>query len=60
MVYFSRGTHVDATWHSGPCGSATWAHAAPTPRCDTCIFIFNRNYRGVIVHIVFRLSEEIY
>ena len=22
---FSRGTHVDAAWHSGPRGSATWA-----------------------------------
>ena len=29
---FSRGSHVDATWHSGPRGSATWAHAAPTRR----------------------------
>ena len=25
---FSRGSHVDATWHSGPRGSATRAHAA--------------------------------
>ena len=27
----ARG-HVDATWHSGPRGSATRAHAAPTRR----------------------------
>ena len=25
-----RGSYVDATWHSGLCGSATRAHAAPT------------------------------
>ena len=54
---FSCGTHVDATWHSGPRGSATRAHAAPTRRCDT-LFIFT--YILVIVHIVFRLSEENY
>ena len=30
------GSHVDATWHSGPRGSATRAHAAPT----RCIHIF--------------------
>ena len=24
------GSHVDATWHSGPRGSATRAHVAPT------------------------------
>ena len=28
----SRGSHVDAMWHLGPHGSATWAHAAPTRR----------------------------
>ena len=28
----SRGTHVDATWHIGPRGSATRDHAAPTRR----------------------------
>ena len=27
-----RGSHVDATWHSGPRGSATRAHVAPTRR----------------------------
>ena len=26
-VLTARG-HVDATWHAGPCGSATRAHAA--------------------------------
>ena len=30
------GTHVDATWHSGPRGSSTQAHAAPTRRDVTC------------------------
>ena len=29
---FAQG-HVDATWHSGPRGSATRTHAAPT-QCD--------------------------
>ena len=48
---------MDATWHARPCGSATRAHAAPTRRCDT-LFIFT--YILVIVHIVFRLSEENY
>ena len=38
---FLRGSHVDATWHSGPRGSATRAHVTPTGR----IIIF-------IIHIV--------
>ena len=38
-TWMQRGTqgHVDATWHSGPRGSATRAHAAPTRRY---IYIF--------------------
>ena len=27
MDNYSRGSHVDATWHSRPCGSTTRAHA---------------------------------
>ena len=37
-VYILRGPHVDATWHSGPRGSATRAHAEPTRRIYTYIF----------------------
>ena len=29
---FSRGSHVNATWHSRPRGNAMRAHAAPTRR----------------------------
>ena len=46
---------MDATWHSGPRGSATRAHAAPTRRgCD--IFIFIVSIR-LIVHISIPYSE---
>ena len=33
-VYYFAQVHVDATWHSGPRGSATRAHAAPTRQGD--------------------------
>ena len=33
---------MDATWHSGPRGSATRAHAA---RCNRCIIHIYRKYR---------------
>ena len=32
MFWFARRTRVDATWLSGPCGSATRTRAAPTWR----------------------------
>ena len=32
MFWFARGTCVDATWHSGPRGSATRTRAVPTWR----------------------------
>ena len=38
---FSRRTHVDATWHARPCGSATQAHAVPTWRNVTLIYIYH-------------------
>ena len=38
MFIFLRGTHVDATWHSGPRGNATRAHTAPTRRVIYIIF----------------------
>ena len=44
---FLRGTHVDATWHSRPYGSATRAHAAPMRHI---LFIFIINI-WAIVHI---------
>ena len=47
-----RGSHVDATWHSGPRGSATRAHAAPTRR--THIFIIYRVYIMDIQPSVYR------
>ena len=50
--------HVDATWHSGPRGSAMWAHEAPTRR-DVTLIIFiiyigystykSSDYRKVII-----------
>ena len=44
-LLFARG-HVDATWHLGPRGIATRAHAAPTQRgCDVHIYIYH-NYKG--------------
>ena len=48
-----RGTqaHLDATWHSGPRGSATGAHAAPMRHEVTgLLFIFIVNI-WFIVHI---------
>ena len=42
-VYYFARVHVDATWHSGPHGSATRAHAAPTWRLSgkvTCAIIY--------------------
>ena len=56
-VLFLRRTHVDATWHSGPHGSATRAHAAPTRRgCDVHIYIY-RKYKGYSTykHSVFEI-----
>ena len=41
--FFSRGSHVDATWHSGSRGSATQAHTTPTRRIHTLI-LFNIFY----------------
>ena len=38
-IYISRGPHVDATWHSRPCGSTTRAHAAPTRAHAAYIYI---------------------
>ena len=32
---------MDATWHSGPRGSVTRAHAAPTRRDVTLIYIYH-------------------
>ena len=55
-VLFSRGTYVDATWHLGPRGSATGAHAAPTRHDVTYIFIFIVII-WVIVHISIQYSE---
>ena len=53
----SRGSHVDATWHSGPCGSAMRAHAAPTWRESIFCILFILHLVVSIVHITFRLSE---
>ena len=39
-VLNSRGTHVDATWHSRPRGSAMRAHAAPARRDVMHIYIY--------------------
>ena len=47
--YFSRGSHVDATSHSGSRGSTTRAHTAPTRR----IIIF-------IIHIVHSLYKWVF
>ena len=53
---FSRGTHVDATWHARPRGSATQAHAAPTRReCD--VYIIYILLLRVIVRINIPYSE---
>ena len=38
-VYFFTWVHVDATWHSGPRGSATRAHAVPTRQGDVCYYL---------------------
>ena len=40
MGLFLRGTHVDATWHARPRGSATRAHAAPTQHDVTCAYLY--------------------
>ena len=45
---FSCGTHVDATWHSEPYGSATWERLCGAD--VTCIFIFIVIIR-VTIHI---------
>ena len=44
---------MDATWHSGPRGSATQAHAAPTRGIDifSIIYIVYNGYSA------FRISE---
>ena len=57
-MVFSRGTHVDATWHARPRGSTTRARAAPPRRDVTCaLFIYIANI-GVIVHISLRIIEN--
>ena len=48
-----RGSHVDATWHLRPRGSATRAHAAPTRHIQ--IFIFYIAY--ITVNSAFRILE---
>ena len=50
-LIFAPG-HVDATWHSGPRGSATRAHASAyvAHMWHMCIIYIYRKYR-VIVHI---------
>ena len=53
MFIFSRRTHVDAMWHSGPRGSATRAHAAPTRRIVYIMFAYFI-YNG---YSAFRISE---
>ena len=50
---FLRRSHVDATWHSGPHGSATRAHAAPMRR----IYIFIITYIIYNGYSAFRISE---
>ena len=52
-VLFSRGTHVDATWHSGPRGSATGRLRGADV---TSIFIYIVSKR-VIIHISIPYSE---
>ena len=41
---FSCRTHVAATWHARSRGSARRAHAAPTRRDATCIYIYSYSY----------------
>ena len=45
IFFIFRGTHVDATWHLGPRGSATRAHAAPM-RCYIYIYYYYIIYKG--------------
>ena len=42
---------MDATWHSGPRGSATRAHAAPTRQGDVCHYL-HTYFTYYIVHKV--------
>ena len=49
-----HGTHVDATWHLGPRGSATRAHTAPTWRN---IYLYSYSFIIYIGISAFRISE---
>ena len=54
-AFYYRAGHVDATWHSGPRGSATRAHAAPTQQM-TCAII----YIIFIYYIVHKAQPSVY
>ena len=51
---------MDATWHSGQHGRATQANAVPTRRLRGDVTYALFTYILVVVHIVFRLSEDNY